>query len=947
MKQHPSSVHGVGVLGVVLICTVLAACGGGDDDAATSAPARTDSSVSLDEYAALCGEQGIDLSEEATYGEMSAALGDFIEQLEAVNPPPTVADWHNAALDFQRDLKKVFDDYDGSKDDVIEDDVLFGEVFSLAFEYESRQSDAIGSMSPEARARLAEAGCIDEEFAEDTGGSSDGDGATETPAESGATPTPTAAARPTAAPASSGMTLNEYAVFCAENSADDIAEDVTYGELSEELGASIAIMESIEPPPEVADFHQGTVDYAKAIKALAESQPKDDVANPFLFLILLPQLEGLEETMGRIAPEFLQLLDETGCIDLDEAVSEPPTPTSEPPTPTPIPLPDRPANVTYSVEGATIRVTWDPVDGADSYNVYHDPRFADLCSVRSGGPSFCDEVASGLTTASYAHGDPAYADNYYWVTACNEHGCSEVDSENPARPIVPRAGGPTNVRYAVEGSTIRVTWDAVDGADFYNVYYDDFFDDACRVDSFGPGFCDELALGLTTTSYVHTSPDADENYYWVVACNRGGCSEVASENPASPTQPGTRPVPESTPSADRGALVALYNATAGPNWERNRNWLSEEPIDRWYGVRTDRNAQVTDLDLSGNGLRGELPGEIGSLPSLVELDLSRNQLSGTIPVELGKLSNLTWLDLTRNELTGAIPAEIGGLTSLERLFLRGNQLTGSMPAELGNLSNLGHLRLNHNQLSGGIPAELGRLTNLRILALYSNELNGEIPPELGRLTRLFQLGLSNNRLGGAIPPELGDLSSLRWLYLFGNELSGEIPGTLGALTDLERLQLQGNQLTGPIPPELGRLADLTVLALHMNQLSGEIPASLGALTNLERMFLHENRLSGTIPPELGHLNNLEVLALHANLLHGEISQALATLTNLIAITVCEANQLSCDIASVVGEGVAVGVEAVFGVGGVVGNTAGVVGGVVGDVGGVLGDVVDGIFGGWW
>jgi len=528
VKFPPSPVRRLGFLtAVLLICAALAACGGGDD-AATSAPARTDSSVSLDEYAALCGESGIDLSEEATYGEMSAALGDVIEQLEAINPPPTVADLHDVALDLQRDLKKIFDDYDGSKGDVIDDDVLFGEVFSLASEYESRLSDAIGSMSPEARARLAEAGCIDdEEFAEDTGGSGDGDAATD-----GATPTPTAAA---ARPASSGMTLDEYAVFCAENSADDITGDFTYRELSEELGASIAIMESIEPPPEVAEFHNGSVAYAKAIKGLADTQPKDDDANPFLFLILLPQLEELEQAMRRVAPEVLQLLDETGCIDLDDAFSDPPTPAPTP-TPTAPPVPGQPANVTYSVEASTTLLTWDPVDGADSYNVYYHDLFDDSCYVYRGSPSFCDELTSGLTTTSYAHADSAHVDNYYWVTACNEHGCSEVDSGNPASPIVPWAAQPTNVRYAVEGSTIRVTWDAMDGADFYNVYYDDFFDDACRVDRFGTGFCDELASGLTTASYVHTgpSPNADENYYWVVACNKGGCSEVDSENPASP-----------------------------------------------------------------------------------------------------------------------------------------------------------------------------------------------------------------------------------------------------------------------------------------------------------------------------------------------------------------------------------------------------------------------------
>ena len=35
------------------------------------------------------------------------------------------------------------------------------------------------------------------------------------------------------------------------------------------------------------------------------------------------------------------------------------------------------------------------------------------------------------------------------------------------------------------------------------------------------------------TSYAHASPDSYNYYYWVVACNSGGCSEIDSDNPAS------------------------------------------------------------------------------------------------------------------------------------------------------------------------------------------------------------------------------------------------------------------------------------------------------------------------------------------------------------------------------------------------------------------------------
>ena len=38
---------------------------------------------------------------------------------------------------------------------------------------------------------------------------------------------------------------------------------------------------------------------------------------------------------------------------------------------------------------------------------------------------------------------------------------------------------------------------------------------------------------------------------------------------------GSDELAQTSPETDREALVALYNATGGPNWERNDNWLSE------------------------------------------------------------------------------------------------------------------------------------------------------------------------------------------------------------------------------------------------------------------------------------------------------------------------------------------------------------------------------------
>ena len=94
------------------------------------------------------------------------------------------------------------------------------------------------------------------------------------------------------------------------------------------------------------------------------------------------------------------------------------------------------------------------------------------------------------------------------------------------------------VRARWDGSTVVVSWDAVPGATHYAVYYDDFFDDLCDVRSGRARFCDVLTSSVTGTRFVHTSPDRDRNYYWVVACDQSGCSAIDSKNPATPT--GTR-----------------------------------------------------------------------------------------------------------------------------------------------------------------------------------------------------------------------------------------------------------------------------------------------------------------------------------------------------------------------------------------------------------------------
>ncbi|MCY4599634.1 MAG: M12 family metallo-peptidase [Acidobacteria bacterium] len=286
-------------------------------------------------------------------------------------------------------------------------------------------------------------------------------------------------------------------------------------------------------------------------------------------------------------------------------------------------------------------------------------------------------------------------------------------------------------------------------------------------------------------------------------------------------------VAECSVATDRAALAALYEATGGADWADSTNWMTDAPLDQWYGVWTDEGGCVVELSLGDNGL------------------------VGSISPELADLMNLRVLLLDRNGLTGPIPTGLGSLVHLRVLILDNNGLTGPIPPEFANLENLTDLGLRWNNLTGSIPAWLGRLVNLRTLDLGEIGLTGPIPRELGNLVNLWWLMLNGNNLKGPIPAWLGSLVNLRLLWLQYSGLTGPIPVSLGRLANLDILHLEGNELTGPVPVELGSLVSLEALYLHGNDLTGPIPVELGQLANVKTLSLDGNwGLEGPLPPGL-------------------------------------------------------------------------------------------------
>ena len=306
---------------------------------------------------------------------------------------------------------------------------------------------------------------------------------------------------------------------------------------------------------------------------------------------------------------------------------------------------------------------------------------------------------------------------------------------------------------------------------------------------------------------------------------------------------------------DRAALLAIYQATGGGDWAKNKNWGTDRPLSRWHGVTVDGSGRVVNLDLRRNKLSGTLPPEIGDLSALRTLNLVGNKLNGPLPPQIGRLHALTKLDLTNNRLSGPIPEELGHLLDLKRLRLNSNRFTGSLPFDRTAFPNLGTLRIRSNNLVGCIPDHMQDISKndfassglencpddgdrAALMALYDVTVGVDWSETGG-----WDTGAPVDQWHGVTVDGAGRVSRLN---LTGNRLHGPLPAELGGLTRLSELRLVDNSLTGSIPGELADLPALRVLWLADNYFSGCIPEGLRDVRDND---LDQLDLEDCVPPE--------------------------------------------------------------------------------------------------
>eukprot|EP00569_Conticribra_weissflogii_P009424 CAMPEP_0171371474 /NCGR_PEP_ID=MMETSP0879-20121228/8661_1 /TAXON_ID=67004 /ORGANISM="Thalassiosira weissflogii, Strain CCMP1336" /LENGTH=497 /DNA_ID=CAMNT_0011880077 /DNA_START=99 /DNA_END=1592 /DNA_ORIENTATION=- len=256
----------------------------------------------------------------------------------------------------------------------------------------------------------------------------------------------------------------------------------------------------------------------------------------------------------------------------------------------------------------------------------------------------------------------------------------------------------------------------------------------------------------------------------------------------------------------RYTLAVFYYATNGDDWLTTKGWLTKDSECDWFGIEGLSNC------LDGCTSDGEVCG--------IRM-VSGNGINGTIPSEMGVLTELTIFEVQDANLTGTIPSEIGNWNKLSVLLIKDNKLEGSFPATFPPNNRLGTIIMDRNRLTGdSLVGFLPQLKNLKWLQAIGNLLSGSLPDDISSLMKLDEIDLSVNSLTGTIPNNWDETHIISSFNLSYNNITGKLPESLGRAPFLRNFHVSGNSLTGSIPSSYFNLSKLEELYLDDNSFVG-------------------------------------------------------------------------------------------------------------------------------
>jgi len=220
----------------------------------------------------------------------------------------------------------------------------------------------------------------------------------------------------------------------------------------------------------------------------------------------------------------------------------------------------------------------------------------------------------------------------------------------------------------------------------------------------------------------------------------------------------------------RTLLVKLYHDTNGDGWRTRTNWLSDKPINEWYGI--SYSPGNLKINLVYNNLIETI--DVSGCATLTYLSCSDNQLTS---LNVSGCTALTKFKCYRNQLTSI---NVSGCMDLTGFGCDNNQLTS---LDMSGCATLTYLSCSGNQLTS---INVSGCEDLTGFGCDNNQLTSL---DVSSCTALTDLFCNNNQLTSL---DVSGYTALNRLYCYNNQLTSlDVSGC----TALNRLYCHNNQLT--------------------------------------------------------------------------------------------------------------------------------------------------------
>jgi hypothetical protein len=178
-----------------------------------------------------------------------------------------------------------------------------------------------------------------------------------------------------------------------------------------------------------------------------------------------------------------------------------------------VPPASSPTPVLSAIANANLSFTWAAIAGASSYEVWYG-----TSSESGSATKYGSDVTGTSTTISGLTNGTVY---YVWLKAKNNSGIAPFGSSVSGRPI----GTIGTVTVTPGNGSLDVSWDAVTGADAYDVYY--------STSTTQPGTASQNVSATSTT--INSLTNGTTYYVWVRPVNSYGAGAVSSRVSGMPS----------------------------------------------------------------------------------------------------------------------------------------------------------------------------------------------------------------------------------------------------------------------------------------------------------------------------------------------------------------------------------------------------------------------------